>query len=251
MKKIIFIAFLATVFVQAKAQVAMDFIMNDCNNNMHHLYADYLDNEEVVIIEFFMVCSSCIDAGQAISVMYDQLALDYPGQVHFFAFNFNDDFDCSVATGFVNDFAINAIPFDSGAAQLAYYGGFGMPTVVIAAGSQHEILYSDKTSVAPSDTSVMDSTIRSFFTHLGLSNEAESKVLVYPNPTNDFINIQRDASLNNKQLLRITNLVGEVIVERNIYLNKETENVDMLAPGIYIMEIIGKDGIVSQKIIKQ
>lgn len=156
MKKIFFIWIVSILLNSANAQTAIDFNMTDCNDTMHHLFADYLDNEEVVIIEFFMTCPSCIEVGQKLSPMYDQLAIDYPGQVNFFAFNFNDDFDCSVANNFVTDNAINAVPFDSGGAQLAYYGGFGMPSVAIVGGSQHEVIYFDKTSAGVNDTAAMD-----------------------------------------------------------------------------------------------
>lgn len=235
-----------------KAQQAMDFNMSDCSGNMHHLYTDYLDSEEVVIIEFFMVCSSCIEVGQAITPMYNQLALDYPGMINFFAFNFNDDFDCSVATNFVTTNGINAVPFDSGAAQLAYYGGFGMPTVAIVGGSQHQLLYFSKTPEGTSDTAAMDSSIRNFFTTLDDGSiENLGQIEVYPNPATGFITLGLPEKLNENLGITIMDGLGRSLFRQSIFSSKQILDIQGLVPGLYYIHISGENLFQSKQIIVQ
>ena len=87
--KIFFLGLTTTFLSYANAQTAMDFNMTDCNDTMHHLFADYLDNEEVVIMEFFMECPSCVLASQSLSPMFNGLAIQYPGKVNFFTIALN------------------------------------------------------------------------------------------------------------------------------------------------------------------
>jgi len=231
-------------------QLAMDFSMTDCSTNtMHHLYTDYLDNEEVVIIEFFMTCSSCIEAGQAITPMYNQLSIDYPGQVNFFAFNFLDDLDCSVANNFVTTFGINAIPFDSGGAQLAYYGGFGMPSVAIVGGSQHEILYFDKDAVMPGDTAIMDSVIRNFFTHMGSENVEEVNFVVYPNPASETLYLEFEDNQYLNAEINLCNSTGQSLLCQKLIGKNETIDIHALSPGVYFLQIRGENIYSTKKLI--
>jgi hypothetical protein len=234
-----------------KAQVAMDFNMSDCDGSIHHLYTDYLDNEEVVIIEFFMTCSSCIEVGQKLTLMHDQLLFDYPGKVNFFAFNFNDDFDCSVATDFVTTYGINAVPFDSGTAQLDYYGGFGMPSVVVVGGTSHQVIYFSKTFEGVNDTAAMDSSIRNFFTTLGgMTSENFMAMSVYPNPAIDFITISWPESYTKNLQLDIVDEQGKKVLQQN-GVNSQTYDVQNLSPGMYCVVLSGDDIILTQKIIIQ
>lgn len=236
------------------AQVAMDFNMSDCNNNMHHLYTDYLDNEEVVIIEYFMLCSSCIETGQRLSPMFNQLSLDYPGKVNFFAFNFNDDLACSVAIDFVTLNGINAVPFDSGATQLDYYGGFGMPSVVIVGGSQHEIIYFSKTSDGVNDTTAMDNAIRDFFITLGNEHENEElQCSVYPNPVSNFINLELNILTPSQTQIVMVDSKGKVVKNiSNLYLSTGIQQFQVetsyLSNGIYFVKILSNGKTAQYKI---
>ena len=153
----------------AQVSTAQDFTMSDCNpGNTHSLFADYLDNEEVVIMEFFMNCGSCIAAGQKISPMMTSLNTQYPGQVNFWALAFTNSYTCTTCNNWVNNNSINAVPFDSGAAQVAYYGGFAMPTVVVVAGSQHQVIYNSNFDGPAGDTAAIHAAIDNFFATMGI-----------------------------------------------------------------------------------
>lgn len=255
MKSIITFFCIFSLALCLKSQTAMDFNMSDCSGNMHHLYTDYLDNEEVVIIEFFMTCTSCIETGQRLTPMYNQLAIDYPGQVNFFAFNFLDDLDCSVATNFVTTFGINAVPFDSGEAQLNYYydGVFGMPNVVIVAGSEHQILYQSRDGIDANDTIAMDSVIRSFFTTMGTEDHLDMELNVYPNPSTDFVQIDFNNLDGSGYILTVENLNGQKVKEIDIQGgNKGVTQYNLptfdIANGVYLLKLEIKGKYIYRKI---
>lgn len=249
MKKVFIILLFLGALPQARSQVAMDFNMDDCNGNMHNLYLDYLDNDQVVIIEYFMTCSSCIEVGQKLTPMYNQLAIDYPGMVNFFAFNFLDDLSCTVAEDFVNNWGINAIPFDSGAAQLAYYGGFGMPSVVIVGGSQHEIIYFSKTVAGVNDTAAMDNAIRDFFTTLGNEDVEEVSYSMYPNPASETVYLQfEDNKYLNTEII-LCNSAGQPLLCQKLIEPNQMIDIHGLPAGLYFIRVNGENIHSAKKLI--
>ncbi len=118
--------------VISKAQTtAMDFTKVDCEGRSHHLFSE-LDSGQVVIMEFVMTCNSCIAAGHAIEAMVMDLQAEFPGRVKWYQIAYTNSYTCATMTGFKNTNGFNSAIFDQGAALVAYYGGFGMPTVAVA-----------------------------------------------------------------------------------------------------------------------
>lgn len=255
MKKAILALALMFTFVISKAQptTAMDFTMNDCNGNMHQLFTE-LDSGEVVILEFFMNCSSCIVAGQAITPMYNNLAAAYPGKVHFFAFAYNNTMSCTSASNVINNNGINAIPFDSGAAQVAYYGGFGMPTIAVIAGNQHSVLFSN-VGFSIGDTTTMGTEIRNFFlTGIGETNTTVSSMEAFPNPATENIQITYELTKNSDVTVQIVNTLGQTVRENalgEVTTGMHTTSVSVadLEAGVYFVQLTTAEGIVSRQIV--
>ncbi|MBL7943232.1 MAG: hypothetical protein JNM00_10725 [Flavobacteriales bacterium] len=123
--------------------VAMDFEQDDCYGNPHHLF-EYLDGGNVAILEFFMTnCTPCINAGNQLKPHFEELLSLYPGKVEWFHFGFTDSYPCQEVMLWVEENGFPSFPMTDGAAQVAYYGGFGMPTIVVVAGAGHEVLYNE------------------------------------------------------------------------------------------------------------
>jgi hypothetical protein len=99
-----------------------------------------LDANKVVVMEFIMTCNSCIIAGHELEEMIASLEAEYPGQTLFYQFAFTNSYTCSTMQSFKSNNGFSSAVFDSGAAMVAYYGGFGMPTVAVVAGSNHSVL---------------------------------------------------------------------------------------------------------------
>lgn len=77
------------------------------------------------------------------------------------------------------------------------------------------------------------------------SNSFES-MSIYPNPTNNILNIQTNATI---EVITIYNLQGQNIM--NITSNNNQLDLTSLAEGAYIMQINTKEGIARRTIIKQ
>lgn len=256
MKKFLFSIVLVFTFAFSNAQptTAMDFTSTDCNGNMHHLYSQ-LDSGHCVILEFFMNCASCIVAGQTITPMYNNLAASYPGEVHFYAFAYNNTMTCATANSVINGNGINAIPFDSGAAQVAYYGGFGMPTVAVVAGPQHEVLFVN-VGFSVSDTTAMGIAIRNFHATIGVgeTNSLVSSMSAFPNPASENVQIDYELTENSEVTLQIVNTLGQTVRETQmgeVAQGKHTTNVSVsdLEAGVYFFRIITAEGIVARQVV--
>lgn len=109
--------------------------------------------------------------------------------------------------------------------MVAYYGGFGMPTVVVVAGPNHDVLFTD-IGFSTGDTTIMANAIRTFY---GVGNavssihENENSFSVFPNPANDEINIQLALSQNSLVQMQLIDLAGRVVAE--IYNASSTEKI--------------------------
>ena len=70
-------------------------------------------------------------------------------------------------------------------------------------------------------------------------------VEVYPNPARDFLNIKAENITN----IRIVNIVGQVVVNREMNVNHTQINVNDLQAGVYFIQIDTQKGSVTRKIL--
>ncbi len=246
MKKIITTLALALTAGFAHAQTtAMDFNRADCNGFMHHLFTNDLDSGNVVILEFYMGggCTSCITAGHALESLKTTLLAAHPGKIRSYASGYLNTMYCSAVSTWVSSNGFTSTPIDSGAAQVAYYGGFGMPTIVILGGTSHSILYTD-IGFTNSDTIAMKSIINSFFAGTldtkSVTN-TENMFSVFPNPASDNLNFKLSLNEPGNVKLQIMNVSGEVLsvskFEHAAVGNfTKTINTSDLANGLYMIK---------------
>jgi hypothetical protein len=81
----------------------------------------------------------------------------------------------------------------------------------------------------------------------------ESEISIYPSPPSREFSIRKISSLEEKIRLKITNSTGELICERteNVNAGDNILHVDYsrFAPGIYFIELEGRNGRVAKKIL--
>lgn len=202
--------------VSQNPTTAYDFNMNDCNGNMHHLFSE-LDSGNVVVMEFFMIsCSPCIDAGKALDGMMVPLKKKYGNKVRFYQMGFTKSYTCTQIKDWIskNGFA-TSVPFDSGDVQVAYYGGMGMPTVAVAAGKDHKVLFTSTSFKPATDTASISSSIHTFFGTNGIfsPNSAISSVSLFPNPATDQVTITLNMKKADVLHLTLINLEGKLLAD--------------------------------------
>ncbi len=80
------------------------------------------------------------------------------------------------------------------------------------------------------------------------SFELNNKVAIYPNPANDFINIQSNSLINKTE---IYDLNGRIISDENFNSTNIILDINNLSNGIYIIKIEVKNGFNIQKFVKE
>lgn len=256
-KSILSTFILACCFSFSKAQTALPLSGLDCNGVSHDLYAD-LDSGKAVILHFFMAsCASCPPPAQKIQAMANHILATYPGMITAYAMPFNNSVSCPTTASWVSSNRLSLYaPYDSGAAQVAHYGGFGMPTVVLLGGADHHVMFSTL-SFSTSDTTIMrDSILRLFNpTAPTVINELPSSVAsfsVFPNPANDNVSIQLSMKETSNISIDILDLSGRkvmtVLDERQNGMLSKQVNTSSLSNGNYIVRLLVNGQTSTQKL---
>nr|MDQ3046872.1 T9SS type A sorting domain-containing protein [Bacteroidota bacterium] len=261
MKAKLFSLILATAFVTAagtsKAQTtAMNYDFTDCAGNSQSIFAD-LDAGKAVIIEFFMTsCSPCITAGQTLELMKSDLMAEYPGMIKAYAFGFSNSYSCSTINTWVTNNGITSIPADSGGAQVAYYGGMGMPTIVIlGGGTSHSVLGAPYVGFVAGDTVNMAGDIRNFLNGTGINenNQLISALNVFPNPANSEVKVVFELKSHSDVKVDLYDVTGRhvaVVADKKDQVGKmsETINTSLYATGSYVVKINANGTTTQQKL---
>jgi len=216
MKKSILIS-IALMFVMSisKAQTPMQLSGNDCNGNPHDLFAD-LDAGKAVVIFFFMPsCGSCPPPAQKAQAMANNVMLNYPGMVTGYAMPFNNTTTCAATSSWVTTSGVPFYaPYSTGATQVANYGGFGMPTVVLLGGAapNRRVMFSTQ-SFATSDTTIMRDSILALFNATSIDDLpiGVNAFSVFPNPASENISINIDLKGTSNLLIDITDITGKQV----------------------------------------
>ncbi len=176
-------------------------------------------------------------------------------KIRFYQTGFNNTYTCLTVSKWVTNNGFTSVPFDSGAAQVAYYGGFGMPTIAVAAGSAHKILYLDNQNFPASDTAKIDSLISNFCLGTGI-NEAKNNFsfTVFPKPTSGNFSVSFNATEAGNLKMEMENILGQKIkslTDEKISAGKWERgfSVEKLPKGIYFLRILFNGKPAVEKII--
>ena len=125
----------------------------DCLSGMPVQLYNLLDSGYVIIHEYVMVnCRPCITAGKGLSNIVHSMKKMYPGRIKFFQTVYEDETDCDTLQAWMHshNFSPDAL-FIQGAEEVAFYGGMGMPTIVVLGGGMRHKGYYKKQGFAPRD----------------------------------------------------------------------------------------------------
>jgi hypothetical protein len=253
---ILFTLALLFVITFSKAQTtAMQFSGDDCNGNPVDLFAD-LDAGKAVILFYYMPnCGACPPPAQKIRKMANNINGIYPGTVKGYAFPYQNSTDCAYSSSWVTSSLISDIfaPMDSGAAQVAHYGGFGMPTVVIVGGADHKVLWSTL-SFSTSDTIIMRDSILAFLgtTAINDLSATATSFKAYPSPANENISISFELKQSTDYTIEIIDITGRNVAVINDNgtpgLVTKKYNASELASGTYIARLTINGKTATQKL---
>lgn len=233
---------------------AMNFTGMDCNSNPVNLFND-LDGGNAVVLFFYMPnCGTCPPPAQKIQTMANNINASHPGLVKGFAFPFQNSTTCASVQSWVttNNLSLFA-PMDSGATQVAYYGGFGMPTVVLLGGMNRDVLFVTQ-NFTTSDTTVMRDLILGLMAN---TNELETdglKFKISPNPSADFLTLNFTAPMNSELFVELVDLNGKLIFATSKEMTNEGENtkeinISSIENGNYFLNVHLNEKVQAQKVI--
>lgn len=234
---------------------AMDFQGVDCNGNNVHLFDDLDAGQAVVLFYYMPSCGACPPPAQKIQAMANKINEACPGMVKGYAYPYQNSTTCAYSASWTSSNGLPLYaPMDSGAVQVAYYGGFGMPTVVLVGGQGHDVLWSTQNFI-DSDTTAMRDLILNMACVAGVEdmNFDGSSIEVYPNPANSAINVNFSVENNSAVQVELLDLSGRLILtknELNIENGKVEESFDCSAipNGNYLMNVKINDKVITKNV---
>lgn len=232
------IIFLLLIGLTANGQlVAEDWTMEDCAGLEHNLYST-LDTGSAVVMEIVMLdgCMPCINAAHWMEPVIDAFNAAYDGRVQWYTFGYNNSYSCTELGDWktANTIGCDA-QFVHGAEVAAYYGGMGMPTIVVAGRTTHAV-YFNQFGFVPADTVAFAQAIAYA---LGLEDPTTvwpaAQILpfsVYPNPASDYIHLPIP-EMSWPSDYTISDALGRRCLSGQ--LNDASLRVGALEPGVYTL----------------
>lgn len=238
----------SAIAVQAQTS-ALDFDRNDCSGNNYQLFK-MLDSGYVVLIEYVMIpnCSPCITAGKGIKSIVAPFETSHPGRVKVLQFGYSDSYTCSELQSWKSNNSFTNPIFDKGNTQVSYYGGMGMPTIVVVGSAEHKIYYKQQ-GYSPSDNGAISAAISEGLaaSPTGIAEKmSQTPFTLYPSPASDMISIESEVKVSGFAVYDIT---GKEVLTAT---GASSADVSTLGSGIYVIQVRFADQTTgSQKFTKQ
>ena len=256
---LVFCSFALSFVSFGQPATAMDFNTSDCNGNPVHLFSDLDAGNAVVLFYYMPSCGTCPPHATEIQTMANSINSLYPGKVKAYSFPYQDVTDCLYSASWViNNNLPLYTPMINGAASLAYYGAFAMPTIVLLGGNSHDVMMVLDQGFDVSDTIAMRDSIlnllNSSSSNINENKQVLSSLTIYPNPTSDLINVTFNLHIAANVLIEMTDVKGKRIftsVEENVEkgIIKKEFNVSQIPNGIYFIKIEGEGITATEKVI--
>ncbi len=92
------------------------------------------------------------------------------------------------------------------------------------------------------------------FPSVPLNNSpSNNRILIYPNPSKDFIEVVYEKLTNTRSVLQVFNISGNLVIEKSLGNNSNKTKVDIstFSKGVYIIKIVTPFKVMSTEFIKQ
>jgi len=236
---------------QTTLTTAVDFTAKDIDGNTFNLFSKLDENKYVVIDFLFTNCGPCQNTGPKLFEAFVNYGSNSPAaQIYFVSINRDDN--NAVMQSWESTYMNPTGPYplgisgtegsSSGGPQSfsSLYGISAYPTMILIAPNR-EIVEQD---MWPINTW---SDFSTYFQSHGLNptiasvanpNVSLSNVSLYPSHASDLVSI--DAKGNKIKSIRLFDILGNVVLNKNVNSSQGIENIDVsiLRSGIYFAEVI-------------
>jgi len=238
-------------FSNAQVTIAGDWTKTGCNGGEHHLYSE-LDSGFVVLMEIVMLdgCMPCITAAHNMEPFVDYYNAMYDNRVRWYSFGYNDTYPCEELNTWQSE---NAIPtndlFVTGSDLAEYYGGMGMPSIIVCGRNTHTVYYNHFGYIDADSTAFKQSIeyALGIAEPTAITDHDNFQFSIFPNPVSEQLNINTPNAMVEK--LIIYNAAGQVV--NNIYFPGASIDISGLTPGVYTLQIISGAAVGAAQFIKQ
>lgn len=240
---------LAFAPLQAQVIPAQDWTQTGCDGIVHNLY-DELDSGDVVIMEIVMLdgCMPCINAAHLIGPIIDSYNAMYDNRIRYYTFGYNDTYTCVQLESWKTENDITCeTSFVEGADISEYYGGMGMPTIVVAGRAAHEVSFY-KFGFSVYDTARFQMAIEYALGNtdqLGVNCSTHSiNILSFPNPVNNVLSLEVAPDGD----VFIYDIAGNLV--RQVFTTGQQIDVSALPAGFYTIKTLTLQGLAEGNFIK-
>lgn len=213
---------------------ALDFTANDCAGTSHTLFSD-LDAGYCVVIDLVMMgCPSCIPATHAI--VDDVIPnTSNPAMVKFYTIGYTNAITCGQINTWASDNGFTHPVFAGMSAQTTYYGGMGMPTVIVlGGGSAHGVYYNELGHSASDNPAIIAAINSALADAVGIEEDGARAITLGPNPVASTLNLNGSYTS-----AKVIDAQGRIVL--NTAPNGTSLDVSTLASGQYTLELIATD----------
>jgi len=231
-----FVALILAANLNAQTN-ALDFTANDCSGTSHQLFAD-LDSGYCVIIDLVMLggCQPCIIASHGIEDNVIPNTSD-PSRVKFYSIGYTNSINCSQMASWQTSNSFSHPVFAGMSAQTTYYGGFGMPTVIVlGGGTAHSVFYNEMGYASSDNPTLIQAVNDALATANAVHELAPVTVAIAPNPASDVITVP-DVRWTKASVM---DLQGRTMQRST--LNNARLDVSTLPAGLYMLRLQDSDG---------
>jgi len=224
---------------------AMDFEQAECEGASHHLFTE-LDAGNVVILEFVMLnCAPCIVGTKALESITAPYENSHPGRIHIYSFGFLNSYTCDQIFGWKNDNDFTHPVFDNGEDQVAYYGGMGMPTIVVVGTNERKVFYKSigyTPSIDDEIQQALDSAL--LYNPTGIGDKYPvSGFRIYPTLVSDHFNVEISEYISGSEIILFDSFGRAVLTAGITGRGRTSIPVAGLSKGLYIARIRQNNGL--------
>jgi hypothetical protein len=244
MKKIFFIVatFLMSFSYSNAQTTGLDWTKSDCVNNQSTNLFAVLDSNYCVVQEYVMMnCSPCITGGKALkNTIVKPFETSNPGKVKVFQTVFDNSTTCATMKTWATTNAFTASKiFIKGTTEVDYYGGMGMPTIVVLGGGKSHKVYYQKQGYSTADNATITAAIKKAIAEATVGTQeiaSEFKAEITPNPASTTVFVNADAPIKS---IALFNLSGALVQTVEVENGNQSAAIDVatLPTGLYFTKI--------------
>lgn len=200
---------------------AFDWTRSECSTAENINLSNELDAGKVVVLDFVMIpnCGWCIWAGKYLKEVVAPFATSHPGRVKVFSIGFDDTYTCQQLVAWNTQFNLKPdAVFSKGGDEVNYYGGMGMPTIVVVGGSDHKVFY-NQLGFGVGDTANASAAIKLALGTVSAVGEPNGKAVAealqfFPQPASEEVLARANEPLNGEIQMELLDFSGRVLVRQ-------------------------------------